>query len=218
MTQVAWVAGNANSAVGSITKPTGTWDCLMLVLWCYGQEAVEPTDMTGWTLVLDTTVTSGVGIRQRTFVRPGASALAPASWSFTASAYTDARIDGFLNVDQTTPIPATGFLANSDTTGTTATGLSVTGVADSELYLASAGYSATSTSTPTGMTPREVNYDGSSNNVWTQDVGAGATGDRTFTLSTNDVWATHMVILQPVGAPPAADPPALFMGNPTLLF
>lgn len=198
MSQVAWVAGNSQDAVGSIAKPTGTWDCLVLVLWCYGQDAAQPTTMTGWTLVRDTTVTNGVGIRQRTFVRPGASGAAPSSFAITTSSYTDARIDGFLDVDQTTPVPDS--TENSGITGTTATGLSVNGVADSLLYLASAGYNAQSTSTPTGMTPREVNFDGSSNNVWTQAVGAGATGNRTFTLSTNDVWACHMILLQPVGS------------------
>lgn len=111
--------------------------------------------------------------------------------------YTTWYTATYSGADGTTPLVDTG--SENEGGGTTVTGLGVTVTTDDSVLFASmVGYGSGLSVGFGSMTAREANYD-SVNNFYDQSVSAGASGDRTATLSSNDAWSVTMGVIAPDG-------------------
>ncbi len=191
-----------------------TGDLIMCVLTIYDQTGGTITPPSGWNLYRRDEYSPN---NQWTHAIYWRFSDGTESWNFTVPAqYTEQYAIAYRGTDTTTPLVDTGT-ANSGT-GSPATGTSVNVSTDgSVLFFSEAAYSNALSGAPAGMTLRET-YD-TVNNFYDQSVNAGATGNRTATISGAgaDGWSVTMgVIAPPGGAVVVAAPPrqpALFFGT-----
>lgn len=171
-----------------------------------GQLALAAVTNYGGSAAADITPPAGWGTYREDAFSPSNSWLHGIYWkilaggdpfTFTVRAdYTVIYIAAYSGTDPTTPLVDTGT-ANSGS-GTTATGLGVTVTTDNSfLFFSHVGFGTGLTTGPAGMNAREVNYDGVCN-FYDLSVSAGATGNKTATLS-SDEWSVTMGVIAPPG-------------------
>lgn len=196
------VTVDSNGGAVAASTPSGTpttGDLLKAVCVSYDNNTATWTPPAGWTQLGSTVSVSQAGLLWRfaTFykIHDGSE-----TYTFTEDqgTYSTVYIQAWRDTDQTTPMDTTQFSSNQGSGSTTVTGTGVT-VAnnDSVLLWNMIGYGTGLSSGPSGFDAREVNYDGVSN-AYSDDVASGATGDKTGTLSTSDVWSCHMSVINPV--------------------
>ncbi len=129
------------------------------------------------------------------------------SWTWSGGIFTSGAILAYVNVEQTgDPVDVSSFAA-STASGTSATATSVTTTTAADLLLYLNAHNTTATVTPpTGMGENaDVQEMEEANRA---QAAAGATGNKTGTLSAAGGWTASLVALLPeTGAPPAAEPP-----------
>lgn len=200
-------AGNGSSTQRTISVPAGVQNGDFLRLGFY-IEATGQTlgGLTGWT-VSERVINIATTPDFEWFVLHRIANSEPADYvitwdggSYWNTAHMTARSGGDATTQQdATPSENTGV-------GTSLTGLSITtATADSEVILTGGHFTDTVTGTPpTGMTERiefGTNYEASGSQAT-----AGASGDKTATLSASDDWAAIMVADKAAGGAPAGQP------------
>jgi hypothetical protein len=191
---------NASGGTTTGTRPTsvGSGNLLYAKWDIYDVDATTGTSLpTGWTLITKNYVTNASGaVTQILAWADGAATLAFVG----PSNYTNLYLAGYSGQNASAPIDsgsgAPTFNSGRSTTGT-GTGVTVTDNGSLLIY-AETGYGAGLSSGP-GGTAREVNYDGV-NNVYEFAVNSGATGNKTGTLSSTDLWGVGMFVVRPAGS------------------
>ena len=181
----------------TVNKPTGTVEgdfMLTQITFLKGSD-ITVTAPAGWTLVRRDNRGSDIG---SAIYRKFATGSEPASytWNFNQSVSANGGIIRYTGVDSANPIIASSG-AGGDSGNPTAT--SITAEANSKLVAYFAIKKNTTMSTPSGMTERYIlrpSGDERSSKAADQDVGAGATGNRTSTVGSSDKWVAQLVALR----------------------
>jgi hypothetical protein len=186
-----------------VSKPTGTaeGDLLYVHVSNFATDGTFSAPDGSWTKVGEVSTTDAI---QATFYKI-AGASEPTSYTFTYSGTSNQPRNGCARIsgaDQTTPADTT----HSTNTGssTTAVGLSITTATDGAMLLLTcrARLAATQTA-PSGM---NHTINGSRWSMYDQIITtAGATGDRSITLSASVDWTTIMFAARPESAEPPAE-------------
>jgi len=200
---IAFRSANTAAASGTsitLTKPSGTvsGDVLVAAIDIAGTTTV--TAPSGWTLVRSTT--SGSSLTQATYVH-AAGSTEPSSyvWRFSSSRTVSGIVAAYVGVSTTTPVDVSSGGSSAGSTSVTAP--SVTTTAGGELLLGVFGAAAKATVTPpTGMIEHAERLGGTGNTrvlseLADQQVGAGATGTRTATLSKSGANVGQLIALRP---------------------
>lgn len=184
----------------TIAKPSGTVEGDVLVAIV---QATDPdtaiTGPSGWTVIDEIRVDpSGTFFRHSTWYKvAGASEPADYTWS-GADTHWDGLITRWSGVDNSTPIDVQGTESEGESTSPNGTG--VTTVTDDAmlLYLEGNRDASVTNTPPTGMTEFVENNGRLTESLAYEEITtAGATGDRTGTLSASDTWAATLVALRP---------------------
>jgi hypothetical protein len=159
------------------------------------------TAPSGWTLVRSTT--SGSTLTQATYVHiAGSSEPSSYQWRFAASRLASGAVAAYVGVDGTTPVDVSS--GGSSSGSTSIVGPSVTTTTAGELLIGAFGGAANASLTPpTGMLEENEQLAGTGNNrvvveLSDQQLGAaGATGNRTATLSKSGANVGQLIALRP---------------------
>jgi hypothetical protein len=185
----------------TLNKPSGTasGDVLVAAIEISGTTTV--TAPSGWTLVRSTT--SGSTLTQATYVHiAGSSEPSSYQWRFAASRLASGAVAAYVGVDGTTPVDVSS--GGSSSGSTSIVGPSVTTTTAGELLIGAFGGAANASLTPpTGMLEENEQLAGTGNNrvvveLSDQQLGAaGATGNRTATLSKSGANVGQLIALRP---------------------
>lgn len=208
-------AGNTSVTSQAVTRPGGVVDGAHMVLVVY-VETASTLSVTGtWTLVHQTPQPSGSTFQQATYVRIASSE--PASWTISWSpggaAWCTAGFMAFSGGDAVTIQDAAG--TENSGSGTTATGLGLTtNTGNALLLLSEVDFNGASASRSGYTSPITITNEIDFANVamaYGIQASAGASGDKTATLSISTAWTAHLLALRAVPDAPAGIAP----GTPT---
>jgi hypothetical protein len=192
-----------SATVLDVSKPTGTveGDLLYVCVSARWTDGTFSAPDGSWTKVDEVSHTECI---QAIFYKI-AGASEPSSYTFTYSGTLDQLRNGCARIsgaDQTTPADTT----HSTNTGssTTAVGSSITTVTDGAMLLLTCRTRLAVTQTaPSGM---NHTINASRWSMFDEIITiAGATGDRSITLSSSMEWTTIMFAVRPEGAEPPAE-------------
>ncbi len=194
-------SASAGPTTITITKPAGvaSGDVLIAGLSFETGSSDTITVPSGWTLVRRVNNTTSEGLAVYRKVAGGAEG-ASYAWTFSSSRSVSGGILAFTGVDNTTPIDVeNGQTTASSTTHATPT---ITTTQANDMLVAFFAIPQAATWTPpTGMTEQFDVPENSRGNSLEGDTvsqaGAGATGTKTATASTNDIGVTELLALRP---------------------
>jgi len=185
----------------TLTKPSGTasGDVLVAAIDIAGTTTV--TAPSGWTLVRSTT--SGSSLTQATYVHvAGTSEPSSYQWRFSSLRMASGVMAAYVGVNTTTPVDVSSGGSSSNSSSDVAP--SVTTAAAGELLIGVFGETANASVTPpTGMLEQVEQLAGLGNTrvvseLSDQQLGAaGATGNRTATLSRSGANVGQLITLRP---------------------
>ncbi len=203
------LANSANGTTATITKPASvaSGDVLIVTIASYGgpNNYCDGT-LTGWTTINYVSQIGGGAMCSKTMWR-AAGGSEPASYVFNfvaSGANRTLGMSAYTGVDNTNPIDNNGASEsiNSGLGGTTATATGFTTVALNTMLVASF-VGASNTANGTGSPSMTERYDVSGTGVTVSSnsqalASAGATGNKTSTVTGTIGWAGDMVALAPV--------------------
>jgi hypothetical protein len=195
-------AGNTPSANNvTVNVPAGVADGNLLVaVYTNSNAALTVTPPGGWTQIADSATT--VTPRLVLYFRIASSEPASYTWNTSASAAQDVLI---LAYDQMATSPLDGTVTTNTGTATTATATGLTTTNDNSLLVMAAISQGTRTYSATNLTTEQ--YDGSSSGGGHVSVGvfdgvqttAGASGNKTATISSSATWYAMLAAFKPSG-------------------
>lgn len=188
---------NGGSVVATAPASLVNGNCVVAYVTVYGgSSASDITPPTGWGTYVETAYAPSNTWEHGIYYKIIAGG---DSFTFTTIAdYTMVYIQQWSGTDTSTPLVDTPTTNSGNSA--TATGLAVTvGNNDSVLLWSMVGFTNGLSSGPAGMVERELNYDGTSS-VFTLNVSAGSTGNKSGTMASSDEWSVTMgVLTAPLG-------------------
>ena len=187
-------AHNANTTVSlSVNKPASTVDgnLMVMVLWVdRTTSAITPPG--GWNLINTQTFGSTL---HNTYYKVASGEGASYSIGSSPSSFMAAGIASFSGTDTVSPLQTSSV--NTNTSGT-ATGTGITTTNDNTLLVMTSATTGTRNYTASTLTERID--DGASIGLFSDmQTTAGASGNKTATISSSATWAAQLIAFKPSG-------------------
>lgn len=182
-----------SSGTAICSKPTGTLDGHVMTMALHVDRTTSTVTLpSGWTLIDSVTFASQW---LNTYYKVASGEGASYTITSSPSAFLNVAIVTYAGVDTTNPVQTHTINTNSSTMAT-ALGLTTTNANTPLIMVAST--TGTRSYTASSLTERtdDANNLGSFSDVQTA---AGASGDKTATISSSATWATQLIALRPTG-------------------